>query len=76
MFKFKGHLSSENFGNSFETYVTLISKWPGISKIYPSILDYKMLCVLSNNLLVFNSSQGTPCTLDLRQVCYDWLKYS
>ena len=56
-------LNSEHFGKSFEILVTLISKWPGISKIYPPILDYKMLCVLSNDLLVFDSSHGTPCIL-------------
>ena len=56
----KNH-NSENFGNSFETFVTLVSKWPGISKIYPPIFNYKMLCVLTNNRLHFNSFQGTPC---------------
>ena len=63
IFKFKGqrNLNSENFGNLLESLVTLISKWPGISKIYPPILDYRMLCVLSNDLLVFDSSQETPC---------------
>ena len=40
--------------------VTLISKWPGISKIYQPILDYRMLCVLSNDHLFFGSSHGTP----------------
>ena len=35
-------------------------KWPGISKVYWPILDNRMLCVLSNNILVFNSSSGTP----------------
>ena len=30
--KFSTHL--QILGNSFETFVTLISKWPGISKIY------------------------------------------
>ena len=49
--------------NTFETLVTLISKWPGISKIYPPILDYRMLCALSNDLLVFGSSHGTPCSI-------------
>ena len=65
--KIRINLDSENFGNSFETLVTLISKWPGISKIYPPILDYRMLCVLSNNLLVFDSSQGTPCIWNILQ---------
>ena len=65
IFKFKGQKNKdiENFGNLFEILVTLISKWPGISKIYPPILDYRMLCVLSNNLLVFDSSFGTPCII-------------
>ena len=65
IFKLKGqkNVDSENFGNLFETLVTLISKWPGISKIYPPILDYGMLCVLSNDLLVFDSSHGTPCSI-------------
>ena len=36
-------LNNENFVNTFETLVTLISKWPGISKTYPKILDYRML---------------------------------
>ena len=53
-------------GNLFETLVTLISKWPGISKIYPPIVDYRMVCVLSNNLSVFDSSQGTPCIIFLK----------
>ena len=34
IFKFRKTLNSENFGNSFETLVTIISNWPGISKIY------------------------------------------
>ena len=69
MFDIKGqkNLDGENFGNLFETLVTLISKWPGISKIYPPILNYRMLCVLSNNLSVFDSSQGTPCTYNCTQ---------
>ena len=45
--------------------VTLRLKWPGISKIFPPILDYRMFSVLSNNHLVFDSSQGTPCSSDL-----------
>ena len=65
VFKFKGqkNLNNENFANTSETLVTLISKWPGISKIYPPILDHRMFQVLSNNLLVFDSSRGTPCSL-------------
>ena len=65
VFKFKGqkNLNDENFDNTSETLVTLISKWPGISKIYPPILDHRMFQVLSNNLLVFDSSRGTPCRL-------------
>ena len=65
IFKSKGQktLNSVHFGISFGTLVTLISKWPVFSKIYPPLLDYKMLCVLSNNVLVFNSSQGTPCMM-------------
>ena len=59
-FKDQKNLSSENFGNSFKTVVTSISKWPSISKIWSLILDYEMLCVLSNNLVVFDSSRGTP----------------
>ena len=47
----------------FETLVILVSKWTGISKIYPPFFDYRMLFVLSNNCLVFNSSQGTPCII-------------
>ena len=31
------------------------------SKTYLSILDSKMLCVPSNNLLIFNGSRGTLC---------------
>ena len=44
VFKFKGqkNLNNENFANTSETLVTLISKWPGISKIYPPILDHRM----------------------------------
>ena len=62
--KFKGqkNLLSENFVNLLETLVTLKSKWPGISKIYQPILDYRMVCVLRNDLLVFDTSHGTPCT--------------
>ena len=52
-------LNNENFGNTFETLVTLISKWPGISKIYSTILDYRMFCVLTNDLLVFEHPVGT-----------------
>ena len=54
--------TSENFVNPFETFKTLIAKWPGISKIYPPIFIYRVICVLSNNCLLFNSSQGTPCS--------------
>ena len=44
--------NNEDLGNTFETMVTLISKWRGISKIYPPILDYRILSVLRNDLLV------------------------
>ena len=54
--KVRKNLNTENLGNSFETVVTLISKWPGIGKIYPSIIDYRILCVLKHNLLVFDST--------------------
>ena len=47
--KVRKNLHSENVGNSFETLITLISKSPGISRIYPPVLYYRMLCVLSNN---------------------------
>ena len=62
IFKFKGqkNLESEHFGNLFDTLAILILKWPGISKIYQPILDYRMLCVLSNDHLFFGSSHGTP----------------
>ena len=60
--KVRKNLDSVNFGKSFGTLVTLIAKWPGISKIYQPLLDYRMLRVLSNNVLVFNSAQGTPCS--------------
>ena len=45
------NLDSENFCNSFETLVTLISKCLDISR---------MLYVLNINLSVFDSSCGTP----------------
>ena len=63
MFKFKGYknLKRDTFGNLLKKFVALISKWPGISKFYPPILEYRMLCVLSNDLLVYGSSHGTPC---------------
>ena len=48
-FKVQKNIDIENFGNLFETLGNLVSKWLGISKIYPPILDYRMLCVLSNN---------------------------
>ena len=63
VFKFKGqkNLNNENFDNTSETLVTLISKWPGISKFYKPILHYRILCVLSNKFLFFDSSISTSC---------------
>ena len=49
--------------NSFENFIILISKWLDIREIFPPNLDYRILCVLYNNLLVFDSFQGTPCRL-------------
>ena len=54
-------LNCENVDNLFVMLIALISKWPDISKINPQILVYKMLCVLSYNLWVFDSSYGTTC---------------
>ena len=73
--KVRKNLNSGNFDNSFETLVTLLSKCPGISKIYPPIVDNRMFCVLSNALLVVNTSQGTPCIsgYKLLYLFYIWL---
>ena len=35
-------LYNKNVSNTFEILVTLISKWPGITKTYPLIFDYRM----------------------------------
>ena len=61
--KVRKNLNGVNFGNLFGSLVTLLPKWPGISKICPPFLNYKMLFVLSNTRLVFDSSQGTPCII-------------
>ena len=55
--KGKKYLNNKNFGNSFGTLVTQISKLPGISKIYPPLADNRMLCMRRNNLFVFDSCQ-------------------
>ena len=58
-FQDKEILISENLDNLFETLVILISKGLVISKIYTPIIDYKMYCMRSNNLLGFDTSHGT-----------------
>ena len=54
------NLNCEDLGNLFQTLVTLISIWLGISKISPPILHYRMLCVLSNNFLVLTVPMEHP----------------
>ena len=48
---------------SFETLVAVISAWSGINKISPPIFDYRLLCVLTNNLLVFTVCMEHPVPL-------------